>query len=302
MSNAFRDQNSVPTLLGVSMIDGVTPVPIWADPVTHRLLVDGAGGGGSTPGGVTGSIQWNNADNFDGFGTYTPDVSLSTLDLTDIYGSIKLKGLFSVATATINDTFDVGAIDVSGRHLLDVTTAAQVAGWGFGDGSFRANGNIETAGLHSTQQISGDLDISGNTLTSSGDIRTANGNIVIDTGGINGAGNLFTVDAAGNVIGTNLTGTNNGNQSADGVTILGDGFGTPFHTAGIIQLDADETPDGVVTVFTFSTAIAEPAFVVVDGLMLRATSASGTVNWTWDGGLLQATMTVPPQDDVFAFT
>lgn len=39
---AQRDQNFVPTLLGISNVDGVTPVTIYADPITHRLLVDNA--------------------------------------------------------------------------------------------------------------------------------------------------------------------------------------------------------------------------------------------------------------------
>ena len=44
--NASKDQNRIPSLLGVSSVDGITPVKIWADPVTHRLYVDLAGGGG----------------------------------------------------------------------------------------------------------------------------------------------------------------------------------------------------------------------------------------------------------------
>jgi hypothetical protein len=44
MSEAKRDQNYVPTLLAVSSADGVTPVPLYADPTTHRLYVDLAGG------------------------------------------------------------------------------------------------------------------------------------------------------------------------------------------------------------------------------------------------------------------
>jgi len=37
---AARDQNRVTTIMAVSSVDGVTPVLLWADPVTHRLLVD----------------------------------------------------------------------------------------------------------------------------------------------------------------------------------------------------------------------------------------------------------------------
>lgn len=40
MANASRDQNFVPTLLAVSSADNSTPVKLWADPTTHRLLVD----------------------------------------------------------------------------------------------------------------------------------------------------------------------------------------------------------------------------------------------------------------------
>lgn len=52
--NASRDQNFVPTLLGVSSVDGRSPVTIYADPDTHRLLVDtvaftGVGAPSSTP-------------------------------------------------------------------------------------------------------------------------------------------------------------------------------------------------------------------------------------------------------------
>lgn len=43
MANASRDQNFVPTLLAVSSADGTTPVPVYADPTTHRLLTDSSG-------------------------------------------------------------------------------------------------------------------------------------------------------------------------------------------------------------------------------------------------------------------
>ena len=39
MAQAKRDDNQVTTLLGVSNADGTTPVTLYADPTTHRLLV-----------------------------------------------------------------------------------------------------------------------------------------------------------------------------------------------------------------------------------------------------------------------
>ncbi len=51
MSNASRDENNIPTLIAASSSDGVTPTKVYADPDTHRLLVDGITG----PTGLTGS-------------------------------------------------------------------------------------------------------------------------------------------------------------------------------------------------------------------------------------------------------
>jgi hypothetical protein len=48
MTQASRDQNFIPTALGVSSVDSVTPTPFQVDPVTGRLLTDVAGGGGYT--------------------------------------------------------------------------------------------------------------------------------------------------------------------------------------------------------------------------------------------------------------
>lgn len=45
MTNAKRDQNSVPAILGVLNTDGVTITPVKIDPSTHKLAVsDGISG------------------------------------------------------------------------------------------------------------------------------------------------------------------------------------------------------------------------------------------------------------------
>ncbi len=41
---ASRDENSVPTLLAASSSDGKSPIKVYADPSTHRLLVDSTSG------------------------------------------------------------------------------------------------------------------------------------------------------------------------------------------------------------------------------------------------------------------
>lgn len=85
MENAKRDQNFVPTLLGVSNVDGATPVPIYADPVTHRLLVDLPGGTGT----VTG-VSVVSANGFAGTvatSTTTPAITISTTVTGILYGN-----------------------------------------------------------------------------------------------------------------------------------------------------------------------------------------------------------------------
>lgn len=76
MAQAPRDQNFVPTLLGVSNVDGTTPITVYADPTTHRLLVDLAGGSGT----VT-SVSVVTANGFAGTvatATTTPAITIST--------------------------------------------------------------------------------------------------------------------------------------------------------------------------------------------------------------------------------
>ncbi len=42
--NAHFDANHVPTLQAVSSTDGKTPINVYADPSTHRLLIDATAG------------------------------------------------------------------------------------------------------------------------------------------------------------------------------------------------------------------------------------------------------------------
>lgn len=70
--NAERDQNYVTTLLAVSNADGASPVRVYADPVTHRLLTQtaastGSGAPSSTPTAI-GQIYVD---------TTTPDIYIS---------------------------------------------------------------------------------------------------------------------------------------------------------------------------------------------------------------------------------
>jgi hypothetical protein len=83
---------------------------------------------------------------------------------------------------------------------------------------------------------------------------------------------------------------------ANGVTELDFAAGG----GGITTLAATETPNSSITVFTFSTAAAQPSYIVSDNVWLRATTKSGTVNWTWNSGTKKATLTIAPQDEIYA--
>ena len=61
MANANKDANSVATLIAVQSNDGVTPIRLWADPITHRLLIDNAGSSGFTKLTPTGTVNGLNA-------------------------------------------------------------------------------------------------------------------------------------------------------------------------------------------------------------------------------------------------
>lgn len=60
MANAYRDENDVPTLIAVSSADGQTPVRLWADPSTHRLLVDSSSSSGVHTETPTGTVDGSN--------------------------------------------------------------------------------------------------------------------------------------------------------------------------------------------------------------------------------------------------
>src|ERR1700759_2079318 len=68
MANAKLDENSRPTLTALSNANDGTIVDLWADPTTHRLLVDSTGGSSSLvvgtttiTGGTTTRILYDNA-------------------------------------------------------------------------------------------------------------------------------------------------------------------------------------------------------------------------------------------------
>lgn len=130
MTNAYRDENNVPTIIGVSSVDGVTPVRWKIDPVTGRGLVDLAGGGTvDTVVGTANRITVNSTDPanpiVDIAATYVGQTSITTLGTitTGIWnaGVVTSSGLIT-GTAFVPTS---SSVPTNGMYL----PAANTLGW-----------------------------------------------------------------------------------------------------------------------------------------------------------------------------
>jgi len=112
MAEAKRDQNYIPTLLGVSSVDGKTPVVLYADPVTHRLYVDMPTGTGDVTGPAS-AVDGNFAS-FDGTtGKIIKDSGKKIADFMVANGAI-------VGATKTKITYDAKGLVTAGA---DATTA-----------------------------------------------------------------------------------------------------------------------------------------------------------------------------------
>lgn len=136
MAEAKRDGNNVPTLLGVSSVDSVTPIAVYADPTTHRLLVDLPSGSGDVVGPAsatdnavarfdltTGKLIQNSAVIIaDTTGAITGPHAVTVGVTGSATGTLLMKGLTS-GTVTIQTA------DIAGTYTLtlpiDDGTASQ---------------------------------------------------------------------------------------------------------------------------------------------------------------------------------
>ena len=81
MANAKRDQNRVTTLIAASSSDGTTPINVWADPTTHRLLVD--------IGSISTSFQTDTFTSTNNQTTFTGSDTVITTIYLSVNGSIQ---------------------------------------------------------------------------------------------------------------------------------------------------------------------------------------------------------------------
>lgn len=236
---ASRDQNFVTTLLATSSVDGISTVKLYADPLTHRLLVDKQNGGSGT---VT-NVSIVTANGFSGSvatATTTPAITLSTT----VTGIIQGNGT-SISAVTIGTglSFTTGTLSATGGNPGGLNTQIQYNNVGSFGGITGATTNGTIVSL--TNPL-----IGGSTITTS----TVNG-VTLTTGGsstafLNGAGS-YTAAGSGTVSSGSLgqfavyTGTG---------TTVGPSTGASFAASlsnGTLSLGTSTSP-GTISLFNNS--------------------------------------------------
>lgn len=129
MGNAARDQNYVPTLTGVSNADGSTPVTVYVDPTTHRLLVSSSGGGSGTVTEVS-VVTANGVSGVVANATTTPAITLTLGAITPT----------SVNGLTITST--TGTLTVTNGKTLSVSNTLTFTGTDSSSVAFGAGGTV----------------------------------------------------------------------------------------------------------------------------------------------------------------
>lgn len=254
MADAKRDNNQVPTLIAVSSADGITPVVLWADPITHRLLTSATGGVGT----VT-SVAVVTAQGVSGVVANPTTAASITLTLGALTGITSVNGLVITANTGVITT-----------GTWNGTTIA-VANGGTGITSFGA-GIAAWLGTPS----------SANLATAITD-ETGSGALVFATSP------TLVTPALG--VPSSVTLTNATGLPIAGITGLATGMATFFATPSSANLAAtvtDETGSGALVFATSPTlvtpALGTPSSVTLTngtGLPIAGIASLGTGVGTW---------------------
>lgn len=240
---AKRDQNNVPTLLGSSSVDQ-TPVTIYANPTTHRLLVDNSGTGGDVVG--PSSSTDNAIARFDGTtGKLIQNSGVIVSDANAITAGDGTAALpsYSFVSASTNGLYYAGTNDIgisqngvrsfllqynSGNPILNGPSgAASIAFPTAGGLTLTANGTNKDITL--TPSGTGAVSIGGTNhrvASSASDLQLQGANfVVINTNGANEVARFLTNGPL--LLGTTTDSSNGRIQLATHTTSAGGiGFGT----------------------------------------------------------------------------
>lgn len=253
MSNAQRDQNSVPTLLGVSSVDLVTPTTIAVNPVTHRVLVD-------LPGGGTGTVT-----------------SVSVVTANGVSGSVATATTTPAITLTLGaiTPSSVNAVVISGSSTptLAVTGTTTVSGSNTGDQT-NISGNAAT--VTTNANLTGPITSSGNATSIASQTGTGT-KFVMDTSPtlITPALGIASATSLG-VAGIITTGANGG--TAGSITFSGSTSGTTVVQVGAVASGVLTLPavTGTLTVNTATQTLTNKR--LQKRVVATTQSATPTIN------------------------
>ena len=176
MAQAPRDGNRIPTLLGVSNADGTTPVTVYADPTTHRLLVDLP-----VSDGTVTSVSVVSANGF--AGTVATPTTTPAITLTTTVNSPVLAGngtAISAATTTGSGSTVVlsntptlvtpvlGVATATSINKVAITAPATSATLTLADGSSLVTSGANSITLTSTGATNVTLPTTGTLVTLAG--------------------------------------------------------------------------------------------------------------------------------------
>lgn len=243
MANAKRDDNLVPTLIGVSSVDGITPTLVYVNPTTNRMLVSL---GTATPGGSDTQVQFNDASTLAGDAGFTYN---KTTDTVTLAGNLQCEDLLledSDAShyLTITTTSNLTAARTLTLVPGDAARTLTISGDATISQDYSSTGNpqfatIELGAATDTtlaRSGAGDMTIEGNAVYRVGgtDVAISDGGTGTSTGAmtlVSGAARTIQIGQNGTTVGDQLTisagrALLGGTDLAGGTLVLAGGVGT----------------------------------------------------------------------------
>lgn len=272
MAESKKDGNYVNSLIAVSNVDGETPVRLWADPTTHRLLVDLPTGSGDVVGPASSTD--NAVARFDGA---TGKLLQNSNVLISDTGAITVAGAFTlpIVDGTINQVLQTNGSGVVSWQSAGTGTVTSV---GFTGGIISVATATTTPALTVAGTSGGVVYFSSASTWASSALLTAN---AIMIGG--GAGVAPSTTTTGTGVLTAL-GVNVG--SANAFVVNGGALGTPSsgtvtNLTGTASININGTvgattpTTGVFTTATANSFIPNSATIPSNGMYLPAANTLG---------------------------